>query len=697
MKSFQPCLGFLLSLLFFTKCGTGQAANATCKWYNSPWGNFQTNLRVIDAGLDVKEVANFIENYGASTWLINTAGIIANYPTDLDFHIRNPYLSERESGDLLGDAIEAAHARGLRILGRVDFSKIQLSVAEKHPDWVYISPNGTWQNHTNNVVSVCPSGPWYQEKAFEIFDEILSRYEVDGFFTNWASMNERDYALVYHGVCHCHSCQSKWKKAFGDKELPNGPKDDNYREWQTWSNGIIAAWAGRLREFVNKRRPEAGLITRNNGNIKYHEANRQVGDEIWFFTISQDVSSFMASQPQIPVMVNIASFLDIGYRFTTEHPAMLDQYHLQTISRGGMPSTYIIGRPGSIPWPGLHSSSQITKFHAANRDEYHGLAPMAKTGLVLPPRSTGDQQAEETMAEYKGLYMALLELHIPFDILSQASLSPMARSSMLNRYENIILPSLGQLTSNDSATLDGWVAAGGHLFVTGLAGVDDDHALQLKSMPAASLINTTMEGTQLWSLYLAPEQDKTYEDVYTGNIVPILGPYFQYEWKEGTDSLYKKLDFAPFAPPEYIYGNRQVDERGTGIGSYHSGKGILVTIPIGRGYWEYGLPAFREYFERIWDQYAAKEPLQFDLPEQVEVTVNKNSRNNTVIHLNNVSGMRHQNFGSRMPVPGGSIRVLAGDSNVKARALVSAMDLEVRDGEITVPGFDLFEVVVIQH
>ncbi|KAI3573669.1 glycosyl hydrolase 6-domain-containing protein [Fusarium oxysporum f. sp. albedinis] len=686
MKALHSSLGFLASLLFSSQCCAVQAANASSKWYLSPWGNFQTNLRVIDAGLDVDRVSDFIRDYGASTWLINTA----------DFHIRNPYLSERKSGDLIGDAIEAAHSRGLRVLGRVDFSKIQQSVAEKHPDWVYISPNGTWQNHTNNVVSACPSGPWYQEKSFEIFDEILSRYKLDGFFTNWASMNERDYSLVYHGVCHCNNCKTGWKKAFGNEKLPNGPQDANYAKWQQWSNILIATWAGQLQEFVSKRRPEVGLITRNGGNIKYHEANRQVGGEIWFFTISQDVSSFMVSQPQFPVMVNIASFLDTGYRFATEHPAMLDQYHLQTISRGGMPSTYIIGAPGSIPWPGLNSSSKITKFHADNSKDYKGLVPIAKTGLVLPPRPA-NETAQLAMNEYKGLYMALLELHIPFDVITQSSLSTMAKSGMLNKFENMILPNLGQLTSNDSKAVDEWVATGGLLFVTGLTGVDEDQALQLKSVPAASLLNTTTENLELWSLYFAPEQNKTYDDIYTGNIVPILGTYYQYEWKKGTSGLYKKLDFAPFAPPEYIYGNRQVEERGTGIGAYHKGTGVITTIPIGRGYWDYGLPSFRNYFEEIWNKNAAKEQLQFDLPEQIEVTIGKNSRNNTVIHLNNVSGMRHQNYGARMPVPpGGAIKILEGNSNVKARALVSCQDLEVEVGKITVPGFDLFEVIVIE-
>jgi hypothetical protein len=57
-------------------------------------------------------------------------------------------------------------------------SRLQLPVAEAHPDWLYISPNSTGQNHTNDLVFACPSGLWYEDKVFEIFDEVLSRDEL---------------------------------------------------------------------------------------------------------------------------------------------------------------------------------------------------------------------------------------------------------------------------------------------------------------------------------------------------------------------------------------------------------------------------------------------------------------------------------------------------------------------------------------
>ena len=151
--------------------------------------------------MDTDEVADYILNHGATAWLQSIGGIIANYPSKLDFHYLNPKLEEREGADLVKDTIESAHARGIRVLGRMDFSKVHREVADAHPEWAYVSPNGTWQTHPRGLVSVCPSTDWYQERIFDILEEIIGEYDVEGFFVNYAGYNENDY---FRTVC-CRS------------------------------------------------------------------------------------------------------------------------------------------------------------------------------------------------------------------------------------------------------------------------------------------------------------------------------------------------------------------------------------------------------------------------------------------------------------------------------------------------------------
>src|SRR5690606_6945748 len=159
----------------------------------------------LDVEARVERVLVQIEGFGASAWLLSVGGIVSNYPTDLPTQTRNPALAERPSGDLVGDAVAAAHARGIRLLARMDFSKVDRRRAEEHPEWCFVGPDGEWQTY-NGLTSVCPSGPYYQREAFAVVDEVLSRYDVDGFFFNWASYNERDYSGRYRGVYRCLSC-----------------------------------------------------------------------------------------------------------------------------------------------------------------------------------------------------------------------------------------------------------------------------------------------------------------------------------------------------------------------------------------------------------------------------------------------------------------------------------------------------------
>lgn len=107
--------------------------HAQTRRYERPFRVFQTNIREIDAGMDVEAVADDIVGFGANTWLLNTAGLVAFYPSGLPFARPSRWLRERASGDLIGDALAAAQARGLNLLARCDFSKLHRTVYEEHP------------------------------------------------------------------------------------------------------------------------------------------------------------------------------------------------------------------------------------------------------------------------------------------------------------------------------------------------------------------------------------------------------------------------------------------------------------------------------------------------------------------------------------------------------------------------------------
>ncbi|RKK80300.1 hypothetical protein BFJ69_g4490 [Fusarium oxysporum] len=673
------------------------AAPTPHQWWHEPFSVVQTNLREIDAGMDVDDVAHWIKDFGATAWLCGVGGIQAQYPSDLAFQTRNPNLAERASGDLVGDALAAAHAKGLKFLARMDFSKIAPHVAAEHPEWCYVSPLGNLQEHTAGLVSVCPSGGYYQEHIFDILQEVTERYKIDGMFFNWATMNEEDYYKVYHGVCHCVNCQSLWLEFARGLEMPKGPQDINYGIWLIFSRNIIDDITAKIRDFIAKRLPETALIRGKAADIIYQESNNEIGREFWHHSTSEWISSWISYRPNVPVLANSTCFIDMRYRMAGEEPAQFAQYLIQCISRGGTPSTYMMGTPGKIPYPCLDVAADITRFHTQYHDTYRNFVPCALTGLVRPDRGyMAGRSYQQSLSEFRGLYSALQEMHIPFDVVALEHLPGLEANLSLSRYKNLILPDLRDVPPESASIFDRWVEqTGGVLICTGSSGQEEAGSIQLKCLPVRRRRAVVAEGRLLWSSYVAPLQKKKGIHYYNGPMIPLFGAANYFEWKEDSVKSHKTLSRAPFAPPEKAYGNIEIDHPGYGMAQYGSGKGVMIPFTVGRGYRETGLSCQRDFFLQVFRQYSTPEKLTFNLAEQVEITLHR-SGDKLVVHLVNMSGARRLNFGSHIPIEQGSIKIEGDSLGVSARALRMDQKLEVNDGTISLPRLDLFEVVVIE-
>ena len=87
----------------------------------------------------------------------------------------------------------------------------------------------------------------------------------------------------------------------------------------------------------------------------------------------------------VPVLVNAVTFMDMPYRMAGEEPEHFAQYFAQTLSRGGNPSTYIMGTPGQIPYPCLPVAGEITRFLKRWRHVYDGRKLLALATIAGKP------------------------------------------------------------------------------------------------------------------------------------------------------------------------------------------------------------------------------------------------------------------------------------------------------------------------
>ena len=638
-------------------------------WWQDPFRMFQTNLREIDAGLDVDRVLDYLEEFGANTWLLSVGGILSNYPTALDFQTANPYLSERPSGDLIGDAVKAAGARGVRVMGRMDFSKIDHRRAEQHPDWCFVDDTGEPQVY-NGLTSVCPSGDYYQVKLFEVLDEVLDRYPIDGFFCNWMSFNEVDYSRRYRGVCHCLSCVSRYAEYAPGERLPAGKGEPGYETWQLFSRGVLADLTARIREHLSNRRPEAPLVLGDQADIVFHEANNAVGRRLWHHRTSEHVSAAKTYRPEVPVLTNSVGFVDMPYRLASEEPHHFGQYLLQAMARGAIPSTYIMGTPDDNPYACLGVAGELTRFHRDHQDVYRELVPAAKTLLVRP-----DLFKSGAVTEFQGLYLSLLQRHVPFDVLPEERLN----ETDLSRYAVVVLPDLGPLAPEAVAAIDSYAGSGGAVVATGNSGLCADE-VQLACLPVRRRLSShdTEEATRSFHLRSGDQ------------LLPVIGAFDLVEPSPRAEVGLLAMSRAPYGPPEKCHGHLELDHPGRLSAQYGNGRATLMPWTVGRAYREVGLTAHRDAF--IDEVIRAGGPqVDTDLPEQLEIVMGRSAAG-TVIHLLNRSGDADQRFAQPLPIGEGWLTLPDGVQTVEA--LCGGRQLRVEGGRVLVPSIALFEVLV---
>ncbi|TDE91733.1 hypothetical protein EXU48_15200 [Occultella glacieicola] len=669
------------------------------EWWRAPFRTFQTNLREIDADLDVAEVLDFLEEFGTNVWLLSVGGIISNYPTALPSQTANPALAGRVSGDLVGDAVAAAGVRGIRVLGRMDFSKVDRRRAEEHPEWLFVNAQGENQVY-NGLVSVCPSGAYYQERVFEVITEVLTRYDIAGFFLNWMSFNELDYSRTYWGVCHCLACHKGFEGFAPGTPLPQDSASPGYRTWQDYARLTLDDLTARLRAHIRSLAPTAALILGDRADIVFHEANNGVGRPLWHHLTAEHVSAAKAYRPQVPVLVNSVGFVDMPYRLAGEEPNHFAQFLLQAIAHGAVPSTYVMGRPSDSPYANIAVAGEITRFHRDHADVYARLRPDADVLLVRGDR-VGPALAEGVRSEFEGLYLTLTESHLPFDVVSSTRLADLGSGAdgvgSLGGYRVVVLADLGELAAESVAALDAFVAAGGSVLATGSSALAAG-AGQLAASPVrrhlASL--TSVEATRAAYVRL---DGATPSGHPWGRPAPVIGALHVIEAHPDASVALPTLGRAPYGPPEKCYGHSEADH--PGYAERTVGGGTVAHLPwtVGRVYREQGLRAVRdEVADRI--RALGARPVGAGLPEQLQV-IRGRSAAGTVVHLLNRSGDAVQRFLDPIPVAPVELTLPWSGPLPRARALVADLELPVQPAEggirITTPEVGRFEVLLIDR
>lgn len=626
----------------------------TDHWWKSPFRLLQTNLRESDAALEAVPAVDKVVVLGYDTWLCNAGGIVYFYPVDADYQRMAPALEKRLSKDLVGDVIEAAHARSVRLLARFDFSRLPTEIIADNPGWAFIDSQDEWYSE-DGLTAICPRSDYYEHVVPEVLVDFVTRYAIDGIFFNWLQYPEVSYSMRYKGVCQCLRCKAAFQAGFPGEEHPRAMGDPGYQDWLTVAGARLTELTTRYSRLINEVRPGTPMMLADvKMDVAFLETNSFLPNHgagpWWHHTPSEQASMNLVSYPDKPALVHSSVNVGLPYRQIAEQPSQFRRYVAQALSRGALPSVVVIGQVDTLRFPCLTAATELLEFHARHHDLYAAYRSTSDVAILRPGGGTGmaSVQGQGEVTEYRGLYTALQESHIPFDVLGVQYQHSIAEDHTLAHYKVVVVPGTDGFERPLLDALDAFVEAGGSLVLTGNA-FDSDGESSLRSAPAirrTDLINDVM---QLGGRYVGPVSGES-----IGPVLPAMGHFSIVDCRTGSELGHYALSTqTPFGPPE-ISGGNEPDSAVPAIIRGRFGNGRVTQFPwsIGRSAHESGLKAIDLLLIEELNALST-DALQVsgEFPSDIEVTLGK-SGSTWVIHLVNHSGGRSDRVRDPIPIAG---------------------------------------------
>ncbi len=645
----------------------GSADEAQGWWMRQPIRWLQTNLRETDAALNPRKFVADVADFGANVLLMSGGGISAHYPSKVPLAYVSPYLPAGQ--DTFGEVISEAHARGIRVVGRWDFSKARKPAYDAHPDWFFRSADGRPDVY-NGLYSTCINGGWYGEKALEILDEALARYPVDGFFFNMFSNPLLNYSHQEIGLCHCANCAAAWRD-FAGGEIP-ATRTDQYKLFLKQS-GLRAS--KRIAGLIKARRPDAALAGASDAvsDIVFSESKTALKTllPMWPYSAADNTSQWLTSFPdKLPLNESIP-YIATSWRFAAIAKPESRSRLWQGVANGG--GAAFLTNATLADYPDKHASNaarDVFRWLGEHEGYYVGQQSEARV-LLLAPGGEGKGIAAAPES-YRGLFRLLSELHIPFAAAN--NLDWLGKRD----FDLVIAPGA------TPAALEGYVRQGGRLIIAS--------AIE----PEFTVAPVVRRWENLDGAYFRVRDRAALPSLAETGIMIVYGDYLQLAGK-GPITL---VPPSMYGPPEFV----AVDMKDTdwpGLVMRDLGAGRIAWLPWDLGEL-YHLHSSESHFGLMSDLIDTLLPdgrqLRTDAHPLVHMTLMRQSERR-LLHLVNMSG--HADTAYFDPLPMRDVRIdvklpFAAATAVRAGKALPVARQAGGYGRITLPQLSEYELIELR-
>jgi hypothetical protein len=632
-------------------------AQAKRWWMEEPIRLIQTNLRETDSGLDPARLVRQLEEYSANALLFGMGGIVAHYPTKVEFHYPSPLLPNGR--DTFGEVLRLARARGIRVIGRFDLSKTQKAVYDAHPEWFFQRANGEPVVY-NGLYSTCINGGYYREHALKILSEALERYEVDGLFFNMFGNPAADYSGNPTGNCRCQSCRRRFRELYA-RDLPAG-RDRAYSEFLEKSRLEVAS---RIGDLIHAKRPNAAFWTYIQDVVDgiASESNTALDRPLplWPYSASDNVNRARNSQPGKMAFNLGIGFLDIPYRFVTVAPAEVQIRHYQNMAHGAGPAFVAVGTLDQEDRSGLLATKPVFEWHKRHADLYVGQQSAARV-LLLGGRG----------ASYRGLFRILSEQHIPF-----------AASDNYARLQEFDLVVSGDGLPKE---LEPYLQQGGRVLAAGAV------------EPGFDIGKVVQRWTNTRSAYFRIRDHRLFPSLQDTNLLFLDGAYLEFDPPD--QPLLTLIPPSMFGPPEKVHVDwKDTTKPGVILRDYGKGRVAYVPWDVGGLYYRHSSPGHSGLMADLIDHLLGSRQLKSNAHPLVEITLmSQPGRKRTLVHLINLSGHSGTAYFPAVPMRDIAVEVRGSLRRARAMALDRELPLDAEGGyqRFVVPSLERYEVVVLE-
>ncbi|MEZ2130999.1 MULTISPECIES: hypothetical protein [unclassified Sinorhizobium] len=674
------------------------SAVAQTVWWKRPYRMVQTNLRQPDALYDQRRLAREIREFGADVLLYNIGGIYAFYPTKLKLHAVNPFMK----GDALGEAIEAAHAEGLSLVGRFDMSKATRIAYEAHPDWFVHNIKGDALTY-NGTYQACVNGGWYQGYALEIISEALGKYDVDGVFFNMFGYTNFTYSGDYFGICVCDNCRRRFRAMYS-RELPlkEDFSDPAYADYLEFKERTSLDLRSKVYKHIKKVNPKVAMTGhRGDSDLIRMEVQRAVDrpQPEWPYQAGEQARWAAAYGQGKTFSSTSTNFIDFAWRFHSETGG----YHLlrfaQQLASGATLDYYLLGvidQDDKLPFADI---SRLFHWHKQHEAYYSNLRSGARIGLYHSHRN--DVYRKRTASRdlgdkaFRGAYRALVESRLPFDFVSDDLMKEGEGERVLSRYDAIMLANISCLSDEEARLLDAYVKNGGVLLVTGDTGFYDERGLE-REQPVPECI--PVNGKPSFRTHMKG----SYFRIGDGELPTPLSKllmlderYFVCEPKEGAETLLTLLPPQRFGPPELCFPEVESDLPGVVTAAFGKGKAVYLPWNPEWQYYRDSLPNHRVVISDLLARNIPAPPVRLEGRGSLEVTIqHQEPTGRMLVHVVNFGGQRNNLYEDAPAVHG--LRLGVQGASSEAQALVAGKSLKAKGAGPDERGYVWFDLPPVE-